>query len=117
MILFILLWFANAGFIMIYVASQVILVLIALNDRWSLGDIFFGVVFLLSSVAAAGISTEFCRFAGHYIDGLFLSSSMGLLAVMMVYKYWDSITHEDLEFTVTVHNLWSINKRFGKEGI
>jgi hypothetical protein len=114
MILFINLWFVNAGFLLIYVTSQVILVLIALEDRWSLGDLFFGAVFLLAGVAAAALSSELCGFAAHYLDGLFLSASMFLLAVMMTYKYWDSITHEDLEFTVIANHLWSLAKRQGK---
>ncbi len=37
MVFFIVFWFLNAGFALIYLASQVILVLIALEDRWSLG--------------------------------------------------------------------------------
>lgn len=37
MVLFIVFWLVNAGFIFIYLTSQVVLVLIALDDRWSLG--------------------------------------------------------------------------------
>lgn len=37
MVLFIVFWLVNAAFVMIYLISQVILVLIALDDRWSLG--------------------------------------------------------------------------------
>jgi Chitin synthase export chaperone len=33
-------------------------------------------------------------------DGMFFGDLFMLLAVMMVYKYWDSITQEDLEFAV-----------------
>lgn len=80
-----------------------------------LGDLFFGILFLVTGVAAAAVSTEVCRFASHYLDGMFLASSMILLAVMMTYKYWDSITHEDLEFTVGVSHLWSLNKHIGKD--
>ena len=53
---------------------------------------------------------EFCRVAGHYLDGLFLTASMISLSVMMVYKYWDSITHEDLEFSVAVNHLWALEQ-------
>lgn len=34
------------------------------------------------------------------MDGLFFANTLILLSVMMVYKYWDSITKEDLEFSV-----------------
>lgn len=37
MVFFIVFWFVNAAYVLIYLASQVILVLIALDDRWSLG--------------------------------------------------------------------------------
>ena len=47
--------------------------------------------------------------AKHYIDGMFFGTMCSLLAVMMVYKYWDSITKEDLEFSVGgKSNVWEI---------
>ena len=45
MVLFIVFWFVNAAFIMVYLVSQVVLVLIALDDRWSLGKIY---IYILS---------------------------------------------------------------------
>ena len=75
-----------------------------------LGDLFFGSVFLIFGILAAGTSVEFCKVAAHYLDGLFISASMILLSVMMTYKYWDSITHEDLEFSVGVNHLWALTK-------
>ncbi len=77
----------------------------------SLGDLFFGFVFSVLAVLSAASSIEFCRFAAHYLDGLFLTSSMFLLAVMMTYKYWDSITYEDLEFSVVANHLWSLEQK------
>ena len=45
----------------------------------------------------------------HYLDGLFWGVVFTLLSVMMVYKYWDSITKEDLEFSVGGKtNVWEI---------
>ena len=47
--------------------------------------------------------------AKHYIDGYFFGTICTLLGVMMVYKYWDSITKEDLEFSVGgKSNVWEI---------
>lgn len=47
--------------------------------------------------------------AKHYIDGMFFGAICTLLGVMMVYKYWDSITKEDLEFSVGgKSNVWEI---------
>lgn len=67
------------------------------------------------AVLAAGSSMEFCLMAAHYLDGLFLTAAMILLSVMMVYKYWDSITHEDLEFSVAVNHLWAMKKSNQKD--
>jgi hypothetical protein len=45
----------------------------------------------------------------HYLDGMFFSSILTLLSVMMIYKFWDSITKEDLEFAVGCkNNIWEI---------
>jgi hypothetical protein len=45
----------------------------------------------------------------HYLDGKFFAAIFNLLAVMMVYKFWDSITKEDLEFAVGCKtNTWEI---------
>jgi len=45
----------------------------------------------------------------HYVDGIFFGTICTLLGVMMVYKYWDSITKEDLEFSVGgKSNIWEI---------
>lgn len=62
-------------------------------------------------------SVEICDAIKHYIDGLLffeifillayvppftssLASAKPINSVMMIYKYWDSITKEDLEFSV-----------------
>lgn len=85
----------------VYVISQVLLVLRTLDDRWPLGDIAFGVLaFVAACILMFGFSKEICSHAKHYIDGTFLGVLCLLFAVMMVYKYWDSITREDLEFSV-----------------
>lgn len=67
--------------------------------------LFFGLG--LGSIFA--LSNQICRFAVHYIDGMFLGSTFILLSVMMVYKFWDSLTSEDLEFSVGgVPQIWHL---------
>lgn len=67
----------------------------------TLGDILLGLIFLSGSIVATFVfSNEICNFALHYVDGMFLGSSLLVLSVMMVYKYWDSITKDDLEFAI-----------------
>jgi hypothetical protein len=103
----------------IYTISQLILVFRTLDDRWPIGDIIFGVAFFtIAQVLLFAFSVTICDAIKHYIDGLFFFTLCMLLSVMMVYKYWDSITvcfppltlssssflifmqKEDLEFSV-----------------
>ncbi|KAI8983305.1 chitin synthase III catalytic subunit-domain-containing protein [Trametes punicea] len=85
----------------IYIVSQLILVFRTLEDRWPIGDIVFGTAFFtVAQVILFAFSVTICDAIKHYIDGLFFFTLCMLLSVMMVYKYWDSITREDLEFSV-----------------
>jgi hypothetical protein len=85
----------------VYVVSQLLLVFRTLDDRWPLGDIIFGAAFFtIAQVLLFAFSVTICDAIKHYIDGLFFFTLCMLLSVMMVYKYWDSITREDLEFSV-----------------
>jgi len=85
----------------IYIISQLILVFRTLEDRWPIGDIIFGTAFYAGGqVLLFAFSVTICNAIKHYIDGLFFFTLCVLLSVMMVYKYWDSITREDLEFSV-----------------
>ncbi|KAF7365500.1 hypothetical protein MVEN_00423000 [Mycena venus] len=85
----------------IYVVSQLVLVFRTLDDRWAVGGIVFGCLFFAAAqVLLFAFSVTICNAIKHYIDGLFFFTLCMLLSVMMVYKYWDSITREDLEFSV-----------------
>lgn len=110
--LFVVLYLVSAVALAIYVAMQVILVVNTLEDRWPLGDIAFGVAFLvIGQVILYVFSNTICNAVQHYLDGLFIATVCNLLAVMMVYKYWDSITREDLEFSVgTKQNNWEVKE-------
>lgn len=102
-----LLHIACAG---IYIITQFILVIRTLDDRWPLTNIGFGVAFfVIGTVLLLGFSVEVCNAVDHYIDGLFFESLCYLLSVMMVYKYYDAITKEDLEFSVGSKNtVWEV---------
>ena len=88
----------NAVCVLVYIVLQLVLVIRTLDDRWPIGDIIFGTAFFtVALVIQFGFSVTICDAVKHYLDGLFFSTLCNLLAVMMVYKYWDSITKEDLE--------------------
>ncbi|KAG7530137.1 hypothetical protein FFLO_05252 [Filobasidium floriforme] len=95
---------------LIYVISQLILVIRTLDDRWAIGDILFGVFFYVAGVVIMiAFSNTICDAVSHYIDGVFIFTLCMLLSVMMVYKYWDSITKEDLEFSVgSKTSVWEV---------
>lgn len=98
--------------ILLYVVSQLILVIRTLDDRWPIGDIIFGVAFFVAGqLLIYGFSTKICDAIKHYLDGLFFGTLCTLLAVMMVYKYYDTITKEDLEFSVgSKQNVWEVKE-------
>ncbi|ORX56842.1 hypothetical protein DM01DRAFT_1382264 [Hesseltinella vesiculosa] len=99
--LWIIYFIFNGAVFLIYVLSQILLVVYTLDDRWPLGDIFFGALFFLTGqVVMFVFSLPLCEQMKHYLDGIFFGTVFNLLGVMMVYKYWDSITKEDLEFSI-----------------
>ncbi|PLW45925.1 hypothetical protein PCANC_11477 [Puccinia coronata f. sp. avenae] len=113
MALWIIMYIFNGACVAIYVVLQLLLVVRTLDDRWPIGDILFGVgFFVVGLVLIYGFSLTICSAITHYVDGLFFSQLCFLLSVMMVYKYWDSITKEDLEFSVgSKQAVWDISSK------
>jgi Chitin synthase export chaperone len=135
--LFVVLYLLNAVQLFVYLILQILLVTRTLQDRWPIGDIAFGVFFfVIGQVILYAFSAQICVAVSHYVDGLFFATVGNLLGVMMVYKvrfadadtphgrfleialsltlrlqYWDSITKEDLEFSVgTRTNNWEVKE-------
>lgn len=110
--LFVVLYLVSGIELLIYFIMQIILVVNTLQDRWPLGDLAFGAFFfIVGQVILYVFSNTICNAVQHYLDGLFIATVCNLLAVMMVYKYWDSITREDLEFSVgTKQNNWEVKE-------
>lgn len=85
--LFVVLYLVSGLELLVYAVMQVILVVRTLEDRWPLGDIFFGAMFLIiGQVVLYVFSNTICNALQHYLDGLFIATICNLLAVMMVYK-------------------------------
>ncbi|KAK2813397.1 Chitin synthase, class 7 [Emmonsiellopsis sp. PD_5] len=110
--LFVVVYIVNAICLVVYLVMQIILVVNTLQDRWPLGHIAFGTLFfVIGQVILYVFSETICENIQHYLDGLFFVTICNLLAVMMIYKYWDSITKEDLEFSVGVkQNTWEVKE-------
>lgn len=99
--LFVVTYILNALLLAAYVVSQIILVIFALDTYWPLGAIVLEVFFfVVGQVITYVFSQTICNKASHYIDGLFIGSLCNLFTVMMIYKFWDMITTDDLEFSV-----------------
>lgn len=99
--LFVCAYVVNAVLLAVYVVSQLVLVFFALDSLWYLGAIvLFSFFFVVGQVLVYVLNNKICTGTTHYVDGLFFGSLCNLFAVMMVYKFWDMITTEDLEFSV-----------------
>lgn len=91
----------NAIILAVYVASQLLLVFFALDLYWHLGAIvLFCFFFVAGQVLAYVFGKQICEKTKHYVDGLFFATACNLFAEMMVYKFWDMITADTIEFSV-----------------
>lgn len=71
--------------VVIYIVSQLFLVIRTLDDRWVIGDIIFGIAFYaIGVVLLFAFSVKICDAVSHYIDGVFFFTLCMLFAVMMV---------------------------------
>ena len=99
--LFVVTFILNAVLLAAYVVSQIVLVVFALDSYWPLGAILLGVFFFVAGqILCYVFSNDICKGASHYVDGLFFASFCNVFTVMMIYKFWDMITTDDLEFSV-----------------
>lgn len=99
--LFVISYVINAIILAVYLVSQIILVIFALDSYWPLGAITLGLFFFVAGqLLTYAFSEQICTGASHYIDGLFFGSVCNIFTVMMIYKFWDMITVDDLEFSV-----------------
>ncbi|KAJ1657366.1 Chitin synthase, class 7 [Dispira simplex] len=115
--LFIMYFIFNGVGLLVYLVSQIILVVNTLNEYWPLGNILFSAAFfIIGQVITNLFSARICDAVKHYLDGMFFGCICTLLAVMMIYKYWDSITQEDLEFSVGGKaNVWEVKDTMADE--
>lgn len=102
--LFITVYILNAIFLFIYIISQIILALFILRNYWVLGVIALAVIsFVVGQVIVYALSDPICQALNHYLDGIFFGSLSNLFAYMMLYKFWDMTTDDDLEFSISIN--------------
>ena len=109
---FVVLYILNALFVFIYVVSQIVLTIFVLRDLWAFGAVALGIIFfIIGQVLLYAFSKVICTNVKHYLDGLFFASLCNVFTIMMVYKYWDMITTEDLEFSVSnKESTWEVKE-------
>ena len=71
-----------------------------MESYWSLGAILLGVFFFVAGQVLTYVLVTKYVGASHYVDGLFFGSACNVFTFMMIYKFWDMITSDDLEFSV-----------------
>lgn len=115
--LFVVLYIFGIISLVIYVSFQLFLSIVLLQDWWATGAILLGCFFLIAGqVIMYGFSSNICVSVKHYIDGVFFATCANLFAVMMIYKYWDMITSEDLEFSVSnASSNWDVKELLADE--
>lgn len=102
--LFIVIYILNAIFLFAYVVSQVMLALFVLRNYWVVGVIGLTVAsFTIGQVLVYALSRQICESVNHYLDGLFFGSLCNLFSYMMLYKFWDMTTDDDLEFSISIN--------------
>jgi hypothetical protein len=101
--LFIVAYVFNAIFLFVYVVSQILLALLVIKNYWVLGVIGLAVVsFVVGQLFVYVFSKPICEGVKHYLDGLFFGSLCNLFSLMMLYKFWDMTTDDDLEFSISI---------------
>lgn len=83
-----------------YFFTQVALIS-SLGDCWPLGALLLALISAIwGCLFQMVFAISICDASQHYIDSMFLSEMCVLFAVMMIYKYWDILTKEDLEISL-----------------
>ncbi|OIR58357.1 MAG: chitin synthase export chaperone [Amphiamblys sp. WSBS2006] len=101
----------NGFFILAYTVMECILVFSYADNCWSLMELFLALMSFGLGALVLFFSNTLCLQTKHYIDGSFLYSFFFLLGLMMLYKFWDSITKEEFEFFVdNDQNTWALEK-------
>lgn len=89
-----------AGCMFIWTVCQLVLMR-SLDDYWAFGPLMMAFLWFAMGMALMwGLGVPICRATQHYLDGMFLMEICNLFSVMMIYKYWDTITREDLEYAL-----------------
>ncbi|CCH45921.1 Chitin synthase export chaperone [Wickerhamomyces ciferrii] len=102
--LFVLSYLFNAILLATFIVCQTLLAIFLIKNYWVIGVIALVVIsFVAGQVILYGFSRQICENVKHYLDGLFFASLCNIFANMMLYKFWDMTTDDDLEFSISIN--------------
>lgn len=103
--LMIVLYVINAVFLFFYTLFSLYLSAFMLKNWWAFGTYVLALFTLVSGqLLMYAFGFLICNAVRHYIDGVFFGTACNLFAFLMVYRAYDTITAEDLEFTVSLRD-------------
>lgn len=103
--LMIVLYVVNAVFMFFYAVFSFYLCAFTLKNWWAFGTYALSLfTFVSGQLLMYAFGFLICNSVRHYIDGAFFGTACNLFAFLMIYRAYDTITAEDLEFTVSLRD-------------
>lgn len=104
------LYIVNMVLLFLYCCAGFHLTLFVIREWWAFGAQVLGLLFfVVGQVLMYAFSNTICNHVKHYVDGKFFATVCNGFAILLVYKAWDIITSEDLEFSVSpADNVWDL---------
>jgi len=96
------LYVVNLVFILLYACETFYLSAVLIRNIWATCSYALALFFFVSGqLLVFAFGRLICDSVRHYIDGNFFGTFCNLCAFLMIYRAYDTLTSEDLEFTVS----------------
>lgn len=96
------LYVVNLLFLFLYICMAFYLSAVLIKNFWATCSYALALFFFVSGqLLMFAFGRLICSSVRHYIDGIFFGTFCNLCAFLMVYRAYDTLTAEDLEFTVS----------------
>ncbi|KCZ75979.1 hypothetical protein H311_03032, partial [Anncaliia algerae PRA109] len=97
-LLFIFLVFVNLGIVLVYLIYQIILLRVSEAEVWAYGTLSVAVVFFSIGCTFLFYGSNIIAFLSErYLDGYFFFHLFIFCTVLMIHKYWYSISDNEIE--------------------
>lgn len=103
--LMVVLYVINAILVFFYALFSFNLCAFMLKNWWAFGTYALALfTFISGQLLMYAFGFLICNSVRHYIDGVFFGTICNLFAFLMIFRAYDTITAEDLEFTVSLRD-------------